>query len=132
MTDFTTQDWIEATPDNFDLTKEAEAELLPLLKQIDEVCMRLNIPFVIRAVVKNEGGTNSAVTGMYLGGPTRATCEILAMSMLRNFSYDYLALLSGLADACNKKFLPAGVSIAELDPNDPGALEKLLKGHLGD
>ena len=42
---------------NYDLSKEYEEKLVPIINQIKQICNEKDIPFSIQCAVKNENGT---------------------------------------------------------------------------
>jgi hypothetical protein len=101
---FTTDDWIAAKVEVFDHSAEFEAEIFPLLKQIEAICRRLNIPFHTRFFFEQSEHGNSSSTVSYLAGPGRATPEILALTLMSELGHDSPMQLAGLMMAASQKF----------------------------
>lgn len=128
--EFTIEDWIAATPDIFDNHERFQAEVLPIIQQLEAKCKELGSPFALRVVVSQDAHGNSSNMGSWLGGANRATPEILLINSLQQFSPEFVAQLSDLLGICQRKFVK-GDGIIMPDLNDPGALEAELKKLFG-
>lgn len=122
---FTTTDWVMATPETFNLHKEFEEEVLPILKALEAKCKEIGMPFAVRTVISQDEHGNAANMVSWLGGPTRATPELLAINSLQQFGNEYMNMLMMLMGACQDKF---GGGDPEGGPDMDEALRILLGG----
>jgi hypothetical protein len=101
---FTLQEWIATPPEVFDATEVYNAEIMPLVKQVEELCHKHRVPFYFRATLQADLTGCQARTTLFLGGLERATPELLAAARLEEFSMDYIGSMLSLLGACKKKY----------------------------
>lgn len=102
--EFTTQEWIEAKPEDFDNTERFAAEVFPLIEALEAKCSEIGCPLAVRVVVKQENGTSHSSFASWLGGPGRATPEIMAINLMETFDAECLATLRTLGMFCAEKY----------------------------
>lgn len=76
--DFTLEHWVNTAPEDFNLKKEFEEHIKPLMEQLEAKCLELGMPFFARFTLASLGATSEAMAMVNFGGPSRTTPEMLA------------------------------------------------------
>jgi len=87
---FSTEEWIHAIPDEYNLDEAFLEEVVPLLEQLEAKCRELNIPYYLRFVTIQDMTGNSTRAAYSLGGPVRATPELLAIARLEQLGAEFI------------------------------------------
>lgn len=110
---FSTEEWIATKPEEFHLEEEYREKIFPKLREIEAICQELGLPFHMRFFMEQTPNGNSSSTISYLGGPGRATPELLALTLLNELDHDTPMQVAGLMMAAVQKFTgedsPAGI-----------------------
>ena len=69
--DFTLREWAETLPEHFDLSAAYDAEVMPLINQLQEKCSQIGMPIFILAASMQDGvGVQCVETAVMLKGRT--------------------------------------------------------------
>ena len=101
---FDTDEWIHANPAEYHLAEEYNTLVFPKLKEIEKLCQELGMPFFMRFFIEQTPDGNRSGTVSWLGGPDKATPEILALTMLDQLSQDTPMQMAALFGAAVQKF----------------------------
>jgi len=102
--EFSTEEWINARPEEFHLEDEFREKVFPMLEQVEELCKKMGLPFYMRFFMDQTESGNSSSTISYLGGAGRATPELLALTLLNELDHDTPMQIAGLMMAAVQKF----------------------------
>jgi len=101
---FTTEEWVNAKPEVFDVSTTYDERLTPLIKEIEKICREVNMPFIMRFFTSQTEGGNSSHTIDFLGGVGRATPELLAATLITELDHESPMRVAGLMMAAVQKF----------------------------
>jgi hypothetical protein len=101
---FDTAEWVATKPAVFDYQKEYDEKIFPKLKEIEEICQELGLPFHTRFFFAQSEDGNSSATVSFLAGPERATPELLGLTMMDQLDHDTPMNIAGLMMAACQKF----------------------------
>lgn len=102
--EFTMENWFNTVPAHFDAMEKYRAEIEPIAASIKELCAKLNLPMRGMAVAKYEDETAYMHNIGVLGGPERATPEMVALAQMSKFDYNTVKGVGVVLEAAREKY----------------------------
>jgi hypothetical protein len=106
---FSPKEWMTAELTHFNVEREYEAEVQPLLRALEAKCHELGMPFYFRATTGQDLTGSIARTTCYMGGVGKATPDLIALQMLNVLDHEYLMALFQLLQLCGEKYNSAAL-----------------------
>lgn len=77
---FSVSEWEICTPEEFNLAKEYEEQVLPLIEAVMDKCKQLGIPIIVFAQTANDIGTENNARSEYLSHKERIGINLMTVS----------------------------------------------------